>query len=49
MGIFTKLLKPANEEAAALAKARIPKLQKLLLKRTAKIERQAGAALAKQK
>jgi hypothetical protein len=25
------------------------KLQKLLLKRTAKIERQAGAALAKQK
>jgi hypothetical protein len=32
-----------------LAKARIPKLQENLLKRTAKIETQAGAALAKQK
>jgi hypothetical protein len=32
-----------------MAKARIPKLQENLLKRTAKIETQAGAALAKQK
>jgi hypothetical protein len=45
LGIF---LKPFGklEEAAALAKARIPKLQENLLKRTAKIETQAGAALA---
>jgi hypothetical protein len=44
---FSKTVKPAKlEEAAALAKARIPKLQENLLKRTAKIETQAGAALA---
>jgi hypothetical protein len=43
---FSKTVKPAKlEEAAALAKARIPKLQENLLKRTAKIETQAGAAL----
>jgi hypothetical protein len=48
LGIFLKLLN-RQEEAAALAKARIPKLQENLLKRTAKIETQAGAALAKQK
>jgi hypothetical protein len=42
---FSKTVKPAKlEEAAALAKARIPKLQENL-KRTAKIETQAGAAL----
>jgi hypothetical protein len=47
---FLKTVKPAKlEEAAALAKTRIPKLQENLLKRTAKIETQAGAALAKQK
>jgi hypothetical protein len=41
---FSKTVKPAKlEEAAALAKARIPKLQENLLKRTAKIETQAGA------
>jgi hypothetical protein len=50
LGDFSKTVKPAKlEEAAALAKARIPKLQENLLKRTAKIETQAGAALAKQK
>jgi hypothetical protein len=40
-------LKPLNQNSkkAALAKARIPKLQENLLKRTAKIETQAGAAL----
>jgi hypothetical protein len=43
-GIFLKLLNRKLEEAAALAKARIPKLQENLLKRTAKIETQAGAA-----
>jgi hypothetical protein len=48
-GDFSKTVKPAKLEAAALAKARIPKLQENLLKRTAKIETQAGAALAKQK
>jgi hypothetical protein len=43
-GGFSKTVKPAKlEEAAALAKARIPKLQENLLKRTAKIETQAGA------
>jgi hypothetical protein len=47
-GDFSKTVKPAKLEAAALAKARIPKLQENLLKRTAKIETQAGAALAKQ-
>jgi hypothetical protein len=46
---FSKTVKPAKLKAAALAKARIPKLQENLLKRTAKIETQAGAALAKQK
>jgi hypothetical protein len=35
-GDFSKTVKPAIEEAAALAKARIPKLQENLLKRTAK-------------
>jgi hypothetical protein len=45
---FSKTVKPAKlEEAAALAKARIPKLQENLLKRTAKIETQAGAAKQK--
>jgi hypothetical protein len=45
LGDFSKTVKPAKlEEAAALAKARIPKLQENLLKRTAKIETQAGAA-----
>jgi hypothetical protein len=39
LGDFSKTVKPAKlEEAAALAKARIPKLQENLLKRTAKIE-----------
>jgi hypothetical protein len=49
LGIFLKLLNRQNSKKAALAKARIPKLQENLLKRTAKIETQAGAALAKQK
>jgi histidinol dehydrogenase len=44
LGDFLKLLNRQNSEAAALAKARIPKLQENLLKRTAKIETQAGAA-----
>jgi hypothetical protein len=46
MGFF-KTVKPANRRSAALAKARIPKPQENLLKRTAKIETQAGAALCK--
>jgi hypothetical protein len=37
-GDFSKLLNRQTEEAAALAKARIPKPQENLLKRTAKIE-----------
>jgi histidinol dehydrogenase len=49
LGIFLKLLNPKLEEAAALAKARIPKQQENLLKRTAKIETQTGAAIAKNK
>jgi hypothetical protein len=43
-GDFLKLLNRQNSKKAALAKARIPKLQENLLKRTAKIETQAGAA-----
>jgi hypothetical protein len=45
LGIFLKLLNRQNSEAAD--KARIPKLQENLLKRTAKIETQAGAAKQK--
>jgi hypothetical protein len=44
---FSKTVKPAKLEEAALAKTRIPKLQENLLKRTAKIETQAGAATCK--
>jgi hypothetical protein len=49
LGDFSKTVKPAKLEEGSIGKARIPKLQENLLKRTAKIETQAGAALAKQK
>jgi hypothetical protein len=49
LGDFSKTVKPAKLKKLQHYKARIPKLQENLLKRTAKIETQAGAALAKQK